>query len=217
VQLAERVRAAVDAAAGAGRDGFETALERVGVGYRANTAATGRVSGYSFTLPGHVDLDGATVWFRASQLDRGLSWSKVASLLETPVAAPPVQVAKKTLETRAHHERRVEQARGDALTQQSAQQLEALPAVVAAQVAGDDRWWLQRRRGGEAAGEAIVERGRLRERMEEVQRLHEVSFPMRGRRRAPTQAEVQNAAKTAARARPYRAPDAPSRGSGRGR
>jgi len=212
VQLAERVRAAVDAAAGAGRDGFETALDRVGVGYRANTAATGRVSGYSFSLPGHVDPDGAAVWFRASQLDRGLSWSKVAPVLEAPVAAPPVQVMKKTLETRAHHERRVEQAQADARARQSAQRLEALPAVVAARVESDDRWWLQRRRGGEAAGEAIVERGRLQEWAEQARRAHEVSFPV------PLSAQTKAAAKAAQKhgGRPYSPqPRDPDRGLGR--
>ncbi|WP_432503453.1 relaxase/mobilization nuclease domain-containing protein [Kineococcus arenarius] len=161
VQLAERVRAAVEAAAGAGREGFEAALERAGVGYRANVAGSGRVSGYSFTLPGHTDAQGEAVWFRASQLDRALSWSKVAPVLQTPVAAPAVQVPKKALESRARHERRVEQAQAEAEAQQAAQRLDALPTVVATRVSGDDAWWAQRRRGGRcghrparAAGEA---------------------------------------------------------------
>jgi len=212
VQLAERVRAAVDAAAGAGRDGFETALDRAGVGYRANTAATGRVSGYSFTLPGHVDPDGAAVWFRASQLDRGLSWSKVAPVLETPLAAPVVAVAKKTLETRAHHERRVEAAQADALAQQSTQRLDGLPAVVAARVKSDDRWWAQRRRGGEQVGEAIVERGRLLEWAEQARRAHEVSFPV------PLSAQTKAATKATQKHgdRPYSPqPRDPDRGLGR--
>ncbi|WP_432537712.1 relaxase/mobilization nuclease domain-containing protein [Kineococcus arenarius] len=191
VQLAERVRAAVDAAAGAGREGFEAALDRAGVGYRANQAANGRVSGYSFTLPGHTDAQGEAVWFRASQLDRALSWSKVAPVLETPAAAPAVVVPKKALETKARHERRIEQAQAEAVAQQQAQRLDALPQVVAARVQGDDAWWAQRRRGGEQAGAAIAARAREEAHLEQIRRLQQASFGS-----APGQGRTSGRART---------------------
>ena len=80
--LAMNVRAAVDVAAGSGRAGFEAELERAGILYRANIASTGRVNGYSFADPNRLDGDGQLVWFTASKLDRGLSWSKVAPRLD---------------------------------------------------------------------------------------------------------------------------------------
>ncbi|WP_432498183.1 relaxase/mobilization nuclease domain-containing protein [Kineococcus auxinigenes] len=229
VQLAERVRAAVDAAAGTGRDGFEAALDRAGVGYRANVAASGRVSGYSFTLPGHVDPAGEAVWFRASQLDRALSWSKVAPVLEAPVAVPAVVVPKKALESRARHERRVEQAQADAVAQQQTQRLEALPRVVAALVQGDDQWWAQRRHGGEQAGAAIAARAREEAHLEQVRRLREASFgpaPGQGRtsgrartgsaeRSAPAATRAVTAAARAAQTRANRTGGDRSGGAGR--
>ncbi|WP_432485825.1 relaxase/mobilization nuclease domain-containing protein [Kineococcus esterisolvens] len=222
VQLAERVRAAVDAAAGAGREGFEAALERAGVGYRANVAASGRVSGYSFTLPGHVDQAGEAVWFRASQLDRALSWSKVAPVLETPAQAPDVVVPKRALESRARHERRTEQAQAEAVAQQQTQRLQALPEVVAARVSGDDAWWAQRRRGGEQAGAAIAARAREEAHLEQIRRLREASFgaaPGQGGARTGSAEQAATRAVTAAvraaQARPNRAGGDRSRGAGR--
>ncbi|WP_380176997.1 relaxase/mobilization nuclease domain-containing protein (plasmid) [Kineococcus sp. DHX-1] len=216
VQLAERVRAAVDAAAGTGRNGFEVALQRADVGYRANVAGSGRVSGYSFTLPGHVDKDGEAVWFRASQLDRALAWSKVAPVLETPVAAPRVEVAKKMLETTARHERRVEAAQAEAVAQQSAQRLEVLPQVIAARVEGDDRWWQLRRRGGEQVETAIVERARQDAHLEELHRLSQVAFPFApGQGRGASQRQAKDAARAATQARPNRSVSDLSRDGGR--
>ncbi|WP_432507525.1 relaxase/mobilization nuclease domain-containing protein [Kineococcus arenarius] len=199
VQLAERVRAAVDAAAGAGREGFEAALQRAGVGYRANQAANGRVSGYSFTLPGHTDAQGEAVWFRASQLDRALSWSKVAPVLEAPAPAPAVQVPKKTLETRARHERRTEQAQAEAIAHQAGARLQALPDVVAARVNADDAWWAQRRHGGEKVGAAIVERGRLEKQIDFLARTYQdaVQHQLRQRSTGKGAARQSNAEKTA--------------------
>ncbi|WP_432548403.1 relaxase/mobilization nuclease domain-containing protein [Kineococcus sp. SYSU DK004] len=176
VQLAERVRAAVEAAAGAGREGFEAALERAGVGYRANVAATGRVSGYSFCLPGHLDPAGEAVWFRASQLDRALSWSKVAPVLEASVAVPGVQVPRRALESKARHERRTGQAHAEAAAQQSAQRLQALPQVVAARLGADDAWWQQRQRGGQQAAAAVARRAREEAHLHNIRRLRQVAF-----------------------------------------
>ncbi|WP_432486082.1 relaxase/mobilization nuclease domain-containing protein [Kineococcus esterisolvens] len=219
VQLAERVRAAVDAAAGAGREGFEAALERAGVGYRANQAANGRVSGYSFTLPGHIDQAGEAVWFRASQLDRALSWSKVAPVLQTPVAAPAVVVPKKALESKARHERRTEQAQAEAVAQQQTQRLDALPTVVAARVQGDDAWWRARRRGGEEAGAAIAQRGRLEKQVDFMHRLHQDALEHQRRQGlTPGRGQAQDATKAAAQtaqASSNRTVNDRSRGAGR--
>ena len=85
--LAMNVRTAVDLSAGAGREGFEAQLDRAGILYRANVASTGRVNGYSFAHPKRLDGDGQPVWFSASKLDRGLSWSKLAPLLDGPAVA----------------------------------------------------------------------------------------------------------------------------------
>ncbi|WP_432498667.1 relaxase/mobilization nuclease domain-containing protein [Kineococcus gypseus] len=233
VQLAERVRAAVDAAAGAGREGFEAALQRAGVGYRANVAATGRISGYSFALPGHVDLAGEAVWFRASQLDRALSWSKVAPVLEAPQQAPAVQVPKRALESKARHERRLEQAQGEAIVQQAAARLQALPGVVAARVGADDAWWAQRRRAGQQTAAGIVERDRLQRQVDFMRHLHREAVEHQRRQGNPSNAEktaeaairaVTGVARAveasldakAARARTSRTVSDPSRGAGRG-
>lgn len=49
--LTVKVRAALDASHGLGRETFERVLDEQGVAYRANVASTGRVSGYSFAVP----------------------------------------------------------------------------------------------------------------------------------------------------------------------
>ncbi|WP_432524221.1 relaxase/mobilization nuclease domain-containing protein [Kineococcus sp. SYSU DK006] len=200
VQLAERVRAAVEASAGGGREGFEAALQRAGVGYRANVAGTGRVSGYSFALPGHTDKEGAPVWFRASQLDRALSWSKVAPILETPVTAPQVEVPKRVLESTARHEWRVEQAQAEAAAQQGAQRLQALPAVVAARVQGDDEWWAQRRRGGEQVAAALVQRAREEAHIKQARRLLQLASGAVPDRARSGKSSAEQTAEAAARA-----------------
>jgi len=88
-ELAITVRAARDLAAGTGRSGFETELDRVGVSWRVNVASTGRVSGYSFAT-GEMDAAGAPVAFTASQLDRGLSWATLGPVLDGPRPVLPV-------------------------------------------------------------------------------------------------------------------------------
>ncbi len=97
-ELAITVRAARDLAAGTGRVGFETELDRAGVSWRVNVASTGRVSGYSFTT-GEVDTAGAPVAFTASQLDRGLSWATLGPVLDGPrPAVPAPDIARQRFE-----------------------------------------------------------------------------------------------------------------------
>ena len=96
VRLAAMVNAAAETAAGQGREGFEAAIEAQGVLWRANQASTGRMNGYSFALNGHQDSDGQPVWFKASGLDKNLSWARLAPFL-TPAeqtAAPNTPTVK---------------------------------------------------------------------------------------------------------------------------
>ena len=112
VGLAERVERCVKAAEGMGRDVVEEALDRAGVSHRANVASTGRVNGYRFSMT--TDAQGEPVWFKASQLDRSLSWNRVAARIETvePVRVQPVEAEpKRLLESKATHAQRVEAAR----------------------------------------------------------------------------------------------------------
>lgn len=111
VRLAERVERCVKAAEGMGREVFEEALQRAGVRYEANVASTGRVSGYRFSIS--ADAQGEPVWFKASQLDRSLSWTKVGQRIETvePVRVQPIEAApKKFLESKTAHAQRVQEA-----------------------------------------------------------------------------------------------------------
>ncbi|WP_432573190.1 relaxase/mobilization nuclease domain-containing protein [Kineococcus sp. SYSU DK005] len=156
VQLAERVRAAVEGAAGRGRAGFEEALQRAGVDARANVASTGRVAGYSFHLPGHVDAAGEPVWMKASQLDKSLSWSKLAPVLETPRPAPVVQVPRKLLETRARHQARTEQAVSEAVADQERRAMVAVRRDAERRTAGDAAWWRQRHAQAHGAGDSLA-------------------------------------------------------------
>ena len=125
VQLADRVQRCVGAAEGMGREVFEQALERAGVQFEVNVASTGRVSGYRFAMS--QDAQGEPVWFKASQLDRSLSWSKVGQRIEAvePVRVQPIQAEPKRLfESKSSHAQRVEQA--EQATRQA--QLEAVAA-----------------------------------------------------------------------------------------
>ncbi|XAS74802.1 hypothetical protein V3G39_00010 (plasmid) [Dermatophilaceae bacterium Sec6.4] len=101
VRLAAQVATAMAETAGYGRAAFEEALSEQGIAAQANVASTGRVSGYSFaspTLEGGRDRDGALIWFKASQLDKQLSWSRLGPILEAPRAAlPPVPSPGTTL------------------------------------------------------------------------------------------------------------------------
>ncbi|TXR51561.1 hypothetical protein FMM08_22415 [Quadrisphaera setariae] len=69
------------AASGKGREGFEEHLGRSGVLFRANVASTGRVSGYSYGLAGHVDAGGTQVFFKGSQLGKDYTWAATSALL----------------------------------------------------------------------------------------------------------------------------------------
>jgi hypothetical protein len=112
-QLRDLVRAARDAAAGGGRLAFEAALTEAGVNYRANIARNGRMNGYSFSVPGWVDADGAQVWSAASRVSRDLRWAQLRETLGTPdpriayamparqtTAAPAAQAAPLTARER---------------------------------------------------------------------------------------------------------------------
>ena len=99
-QLRDLVRAARDASAGQGRLAFERALTEAGVSFRANTAKTGRMSGYSFSLPGWTDKEGGQVWSAASRVARDLRWADLGRTLGQPdprvTWAAPAQSADAT-------------------------------------------------------------------------------------------------------------------------
>jgi len=80
-QLRELVGNATTQAAGKGREGFEENLTRTGVLFRANVASTGRVSGYSYGLAGHLDAAGEQVFFKGSQLGKAHSWAATSAML----------------------------------------------------------------------------------------------------------------------------------------
>lgn len=113
-QVAAQVRAARAHAQrmGGGREHFEDALNEAGVQWRANVASTGRMNGYSFHAPGHVDAQGEPVWWKASELDRSLSWGRLSKALaarEVEVKVPPV-APKRLLERGSAHQERVQAA-----------------------------------------------------------------------------------------------------------
>lgn len=110
--LQVRVRAAVDASHGLGRETFEKVLDGQGVAFRANVASTGRVSGYSFAVPVEGKQADEWVWFKASQLGKDLAWSKLQGRLDAALPEPKiVEPEKKFLETRSRHQERIEAAR----------------------------------------------------------------------------------------------------------
>ncbi|MFC7968790.1 relaxase/mobilization nuclease domain-containing protein [Streptomyces cinereoruber] len=104
-QLRDLVRAARDASAGGGRVAFEAALTEAGVDFRANVARGGRMSGYSFSLPGWVDAAGTPVWSTASKVSRDLSWGQLRSVLGSPdprtAWATPARVVEAAVEAPA--------------------------------------------------------------------------------------------------------------------
>ncbi|MFD0574848.1 hypothetical protein ACFQ0T_43315 [Kitasatospora gansuensis] len=77
---------------GRGRAHFEQLLAEAGVDFKANVASTGRMSGYSFSLPSWVKPDGEQVWVTASKTGRDLAWAKLGPVLEPVSVAPPGQV-----------------------------------------------------------------------------------------------------------------------------
>lgn len=84
VRLAAVVATVAAQSRGLGREAFEDALAAQGVTARANVAATGRMNGYSFAEQATTDRDGEPIWFKASRLDKELSWARLGPLLETP-------------------------------------------------------------------------------------------------------------------------------------
>lgn len=98
--LTDRVHTAATLAAGRGRTAFEDELARLRVAYQANEASTGRMNGYRFADPTHVDPAGVPVWFKASQLDKSLSWAALSTRLADPPLHPQEEPARRRLQTR---------------------------------------------------------------------------------------------------------------------
>lgn len=140
VELATVVRACAARAVGGGTDAFESELEKAGVEFEANRASTGRMSGYKFGT-GRVDEAGQPVWFKASQLDKTLAWSKLSQVLDAPSPSQRVQVPEKgLLESKAKYQARVSDAQAEA-TQRRHQQIGQAQLAEMGQIAG---WWAKR-------------------------------------------------------------------------
>ena len=88
-QLRDRVAEAVALANGS-LESYEQHLGGRGIVYRRNEAATGRVSGYSYGLAGHLDPAGEQVWFKGSQLGRDFRWSVTQERLNERQVERPV-------------------------------------------------------------------------------------------------------------------------------
>ncbi|MEE1781512.1 hypothetical protein PUR71_00940, partial [Streptomyces sp. SP17BM10] len=102
-QIRQLAQAARDAAAGLGREAFEAELTARGVDHRANVASTGRMNGYSLSLPSWLDSDGEQIWIPASKAGRELAWGRLGPVVERrePPAstAPPADPAAQLLAT----------------------------------------------------------------------------------------------------------------------
>ncbi|MFJ1717314.1 relaxase/mobilization nuclease domain-containing protein [Streptomyces sp. NPDC093108] len=102
-ELRQIIREVRDASRGLGRDAFESGLEDAGVSFRANVASTGRMNGYSFSLPSWTDAAGEQVWVPASKVGRDLRWAQlktvVGDLLPPDTLAPRVAAAAATSPT----------------------------------------------------------------------------------------------------------------------
>ncbi|GAB3471914.1 relaxase/mobilization nuclease domain-containing protein [Kineococcus endophyticus] len=107
-QMRERVRSAITRSDGS-LSGFDRELGAHGLIFKRNQASTGRVSGYSYGLLGHVDAQGGQVWFKGSQLGKDFSWAATQRQLhergeqphrpaqstqERPVQEPPAERAR---------------------------------------------------------------------------------------------------------------------------
>ena len=140
VELATVVRACAARAAGGGTEAFEAELEKAGVEFEANRASTGRMSGYKFGT-GRVDEAGQPVWFKASQLDKTLAWSRLSQILDAPSPSQRVQVPEKgLLESKAKYQARVADAQAEA-TQRRHQQISQAQLAEMAETA---QWWVKR-------------------------------------------------------------------------
>lgn len=140
VELATVVRACAARAVGGGTAAFEAELEKAGVEFEANRATTGRMSGYKFGT-GRTDEAGQPVWFKASQLDKTLAWSKLSQVLDAPSPSQRVQVPEKgLLESKAKYQARLADAQAEA-TQRRHQQIGQAQLAEMGKVTS---WWVER-------------------------------------------------------------------------
>jgi len=140
VLLTERVHTAATLAAGRGRAAFETELSGVGVAYAANEASTGRMNGYRFADPTHQDTAGEPVWFKASQLDRALSWAALSKRLSDPPLPAGQDQGKRRLQTRTGHQRDLAAAR-DAARGDRDREADRAREPAHAQLRGSEHRW----------------------------------------------------------------------------
>ena len=191
-ELRARVGACVAASKGLGRETFEQVLESQGVAYRANVASTGRVSGYSFALPVEGKQPDEWVWFKASQLDKGLSWSKVSPQLDAPLPEPTItEPPKKLMESRSRHAERVAAARNQARARGLAQRRAQAPQVAQERQASTSGKRFIRWRSRHLSSER-TKVPRERAKVRELKKLRKLSFPEPAtkavRRRPPARA-----------------------------
>jgi len=140
VVLTERVRTAAGLSAGRGRPAFEQELTRLGVAYQANEAGTGRMNGYRFAEPTHRDPAGEPVWFKASQLDKTLSWAALSKRLADPPLPASEAPMKRRLQTRTSHERELAAAREAASTDRD-RAADRARAAAHARLGAEERGW----------------------------------------------------------------------------
>jgi hypothetical protein len=142
VRLAARVRAAVEVATGLGRGRFEQALDALGVLWRRNEASTGKISGYSYAERDQHDEDGKAVWFKASQLDRSLSWSRVEKLV-APAASTPAggPLKRRLLESDASFRSRESDVAEKVIANTLSSRLASAKTRLAADFSELERWW----------------------------------------------------------------------------
>lgn len=188
VQVPERQRLAgmvariADGARGSGRGVFEGLLDEHGVRWRANVApSSGRMSGYSFGLAGHVDAAGEQVWFKASALDRALAWKQLEARLGEPVQGPvPVVVARKRFEMPRRRARRVQAAREQAHAawgaQKRSQRVAGVSAAVARQAVAQ-RLDVQRRAAASPRTTVPAARAQVREVARMARLMHDPHHP----------------------------------------
>jgi len=161
VVLVERVRAAEQLAAGRGREAFEAELARVGVAYQANQAGTGRMNGYRFADLAHRDEAGEPVWFKASQLDKTLSWAALNRRLSEPPLVLGQAPARRRLQTRTSHEKELDAAREAAIAGRERAAGQAR-AAAHARLGARERGWAQTWTGRGTATPAKTDADRTR-------------------------------------------------------
>ena len=182
--LTVKVRAAVEASMGLGRETFEKVLDEQGVAYRANVASTGRVSGYSFALPDREKLPIEWVWFKASQLGKDLAWSRMQPRLDAPLPEPKItEPERKLLERRSRHQERIEAARNQARAKDLQRRRVSAPSVAKRatqdQMKGRAMQWRTRR--AVSARTAFPKQRAARLEAERARDIAMAGFPSRGR------------------------------------